>query len=317
MVSAGQRAPRPLGTLDALTSTPHAADTARPQDGVLACCGEVAPVIAEERLEHILPTILSRSSIEHEWFVVTTGETWWHLEHLEAELARLEVLMWPATPRDSPLLLGGGGYIVFANFMILSRPSLELLGDPALLKSCRAGLVSCNKTVATPNHWAVARSLGCRHGEQVDQRRDASYTGSQLVNYCLLPYLARATNCGETHVGCEVTCTLHPMSAPRHPPTNIRKQAPLTPSPMNHTQFRFGQLARAKEPCRRSRENARRRFFSNGEPPARFGSYRGAALLCTALPARNSHHQPPHDIPSGWATPTWLELRVGQAPRVR
>lgn len=230
---------------------PPAADSARPRDDVLACCGETAPAIAEERLEHLFPTILSRSSREHEWFVVTTGETWWHMEHLEAELTRLEALLWPATPRNAPLLLGGGGYIVFANFMILSRPSLELLADPVLLEGCRAGLVACNKTVATPNHWAVARAMGCRHGERVDRRRDASYTGSQLVTYCLLPYLAQATNCGKTHVGCEVPCTSH-----THPAVGLAIPCARPPPP---THFRFGTLAQipssdsASLPGRRSR----------------------------------------------------------------
>jgi len=116
------------------------------------------------------------------WFVFTTQGTWWHAEGLVAELARAEALLRPARPETDVLLLGGGGLLTFAEFMVLSPPALRLLADRSFLDRCRARLLSCDPS--------VPRS-GCKF--KMHSVAGEPYMDNQLVHYCLAEPLARCS----------------------------------------------------------------------------------------------------------------------------
>ena len=126
---------------------------------------------------------------EVRWFAFTDATTWWHAEGLAEELARAEALLSPASPEaDDVLLLGGGGLLTFANFMLLSPAAVRALADDAFVDECRERLVRCD-----PDE----RGAGCKF------KRHAApgelYMGNQLVEFCLAPALSSCARPGGCH----------------------------------------------------------------------------------------------------------------------
>ena len=67
--------------------------------------------------------------------------------------AQVEALLAPATPETDALLVGGGGLLMFTNFMLLSPAALRRLATPEKLDACREKLVACDPE---------ERGAGCR-----------------------------------------------------------------------------------------------------------------------------------------------------------
>lgn len=174
-------------------------------DGVSCTSGTAHANIndVEYRLEELFPHVLHHYSESVKWFVFTRADTWWNINNLGAELARIEASVYPATPQRDILVVGGGGFIVFSCFLILSKPALIYLSNQTLLDQCRQSLLDCRPyEYRTPNEFAQMRSLGCHFKGPGSGRESRSYTASSLVNYCAAEPLALG-KCGPSLIGCE------------------------------------------------------------------------------------------------------------------
>lgn len=182
-------------------------DKAWPEYGILGCCGEVKITDPEHRLELMFPSILSNAPVGVHWFIMTEGDTWWHLPNLAQEIRRIEGKLLPANPVNDFLVVGGGGFIVFSCFLVLSLPAVKHFADSSNLDECRHRLLACEaypRTMpAMPNEFAQFRALGC-HATGVNTGRNPpnSYAAKDIINYCAAPHLASGA-CGQAKVGCE------------------------------------------------------------------------------------------------------------------
>ena len=181
----------------------HYADSAWPEHKISGCCGAGNTTLgadvasSEYRLEHLFEAKLEAAKTggpDYEWYVFTDGDTWWHARGLAVELERVEALLLPATPEKDVLLVGGGGLLIFSEFMVVSRRALDLLGNRTFMDSCRANLYSCSEKPLAPHS-------GCRF--MANRRPPGNlYMANQLVHYCLTPYLQKG-KCGKSLRSCE------------------------------------------------------------------------------------------------------------------
>ncbi len=197
-----------FGTPGLLAAAPGASPDAPCWNASCAARGPTSPC----RLEASLGCALRRFDRVPDvaWFVFSTSDTFWHAEGLAAELARAELLLAPADPRRDVLLVGGGGLLTFAQFMVLSRPALAKLADPAVLDACRARLLACDPR---------AFRSSCKF--KLNPRRAELYAAHELVHFCLAEPL-RFGSCGPKRGSCEwMFGRLVHSSGKVHPPTCI------------------------------------------------------------------------------------------------
>ena len=136
------------------------ADTAFPEHGIVCCCCQGESAVEKDARE--LETVFSLVDAEvrdlrnpPRWIIFTRGDSYWNPANTLAELARLEDYLAPASPSTDVLLVGGGGYIVFDNFMIVSVPGLHILADQGKMAAAKANLLKCfPPPKTTPNHYA-------------------------------------------------------------------------------------------------------------------------------------------------------------------
>ena len=210
-------------------------DRAWPELGIRACC-EQTYNDPERRFEQMFPDVLEQAQPDTDWFIFTFSDTWWHLPNLSTELRRIESAVSPATPANDFLVVGGGGYIVFDAFMVLSRQALAYFSNKTVVDTCRSEMSECKKyEYRMPNEFAQMVAIGCHYnGPDTGRKPSVPYSAANLVNYCAAAPLARG-KCGPRAVGCE---------------------------------WRFGRLAREEPPevgpdSPSSNEMARRRFRQN------------------------------------------------------
>jgi hypothetical protein len=210
-------------------------DTSRPDLGIRECSkwpfGD-----PERRFEQIFSDVLAQAQTGVDWFIFTHSDTWWHLPNLGTELHRIESVIAPAAPVKDFLVVGGGGYVVFDAFMILSKPALAYLSNCTVVDACRTAMNECKEyEYRMPNEFAQMVAIGCHHSGPNTGRKPAKpYSAANLVNYCAAAPLAQG-KCGPRAVGCE---------------------------------WRFGRLARDEPPeigldAPSNNEMARRRFRQN------------------------------------------------------
>ena len=150
-----------------------------------------------------------------DWFVFTTPGVFWNEAGLRSELSRAEGLLLPATPKHDVLLVGGGGLMTFREFMIFSRPAINLLADSTYLASCSSRLSACDPS---------SRSGGCKFRNERRDRGGSTYTPNELVHYCLRAPLG-AGRCGAKKSGCEwVFGRLTSQSGPSDGATAARRR---------------------------------------------------------------------------------------------
>ena len=179
------------------------AGLADPSKNILACCGASPPSDPEMRLEKMFPEVLARAPDGVEWFIFTAGDTWWHMPNLVYELHRIETAVAPAKPMRDILVVGGGGYVIFSSFMILSKPAVAFLSNQTTLSGCRDGLRVCRSYEhRMPNEFAQMRAIGCHHNGPGTGRMDGTYQAKELVNYCVASPLATG-KCGPHGFACE------------------------------------------------------------------------------------------------------------------
>ena len=150
------------------------ADAPVPERGVLGCCLRGVPDDPEHRLEQTYASALAHAPTGVSWFVFTEGDTWWHMPNLASEISRIEAKIAPATAATEFIVAGGGGFIVFSCFSILSRPAVRYLADGATLDGCREKLLRCEpypKNVSMPNEFAQMRAVGCHASGPISGRR--------------------------------------------------------------------------------------------------------------------------------------------------
>jgi hypothetical protein len=173
--------------------------------------------------------VFLRDEEDHVWFLFTYGDTWWHLPNLAREVSRIEESVAPASPASDFLVVGGGGYLIYSCFMIMSKPALRYLNGTTL-DQCRRDLLQCSPYEhRMPNEFAQQFAVGCHHKGPGTGRASQSYTATALVNYCAAASLATG-KCGPNSVGCE---------------------------------WRFGRLVRDPADTSKTNEMARRRFKQN------------------------------------------------------
>jgi hypothetical protein len=179
-------------------------DSAHPDKQILSYGAErLGQLEPEQRYEHMFLDVLERDHHSHDWFVFTYGDTWWHLPNLKKEMKRVEESISPATPSTEFLVVGGGGYLVYSCFLILSRPALEFFSNSTMIDGCRNKLLACSPYEhRTPYEYAHMFALGCHHKGPGTGRSSAAYTATALVNYCAAAPLAMG-KCGPSLVGCE------------------------------------------------------------------------------------------------------------------
>mmetsp|Transcript_15125 Transcript_15125/g.27930 ORF Transcript_15125/g.27930 Transcript_15125/m.27930 type:complete len:445 (+) Transcript_15125:145-1479(+) len=171
-----------------------------------------------------------------DWFVFTTGSVFWNTEGLIAEVERAEQLLLPGDPSRDILLVGGGGLLIFDEFMILSRPAVNFLASIvedytvkrgrldsqemiaaeaalALTKrfafapfgSCKAALGACNDqgSHVSTNRQSPSSATPQLCPFKLDPRRPRDgfpYTANELVHFCLAGPLAQG-DCGGGSTG--------------------------------------------------------------------------------------------------------------------
>ena len=229
----------------------YSGETQFPSLGILASSPTVDP---EQRLEHLFPDVLARAPSGVDWFIFTHSDTWWHLPNLESELQRIESNLAPAAPTRDILVVGGGGYLVFSCFLILSKPALAYLSNGTVLDACRKELRECRPYKhRMPNEFAHMVAVGCHHSGPGSGRKTPRYKAAALVNYCAAEPLATG-QCGSKEVGCEWRFGELARDPPGPGP-------PGTPSPNEMARRRFRQ-----NHARRSRVRPSERERAPGLP---------------------------------------------------
>ena len=206
------------------------ADTERPDLQILGVESSSSEGRHLTRQERMFPSVLEHAPPGVHWFVMTEGDTFWHYPNLAREISRIDEQVAPASARNDFLLVGGGGYVIFSTFTILSLPAVAAFANRTWLDDCRQRLLECRPYppgVAMPNEFAQMKAVGCHYtgpgsgraaihelegrvgvgvgvggGATGSSSSSIPYLPKDLLNYCAAERLA-AGSCGSKGLGCE------------------------------------------------------------------------------------------------------------------